>query len=209
MRFALQKYKLIHFSRKTKKFNMQASVQIVAIEKTPSQSVRILGMWVDPKLKQTKHQKEVQIKATAQVGALARITASTQGASFIRARQVYTAAVRLALAYVAAIWHTPGTNQSGTAKGVAAKLGKIQNKCLRAVIGAYKATPTSILKVEAYVPLLDLFLDGRLAAFQTRLAGSKVEQTIKKACKQIQARIRNRRRRKTAEKRTLRQYKKD
>src|SRR5277367_140828 len=28
MRFAPQKYELIHFSRKTKKFNMQASIQI-------------------------------------------------------------------------------------------------------------------------------------------------------------------------------------
>jgi len=36
MQFAPQKYKLIHFSRKTKKFNMQASIQIGEIEKTPS-----------------------------------------------------------------------------------------------------------------------------------------------------------------------------
>ena len=55
MRFAPQKYKLIHFSRKTKRFNMQASIQIGEIEKSPSQSVRVLGVQVDPKLKWTAH----------------------------------------------------------------------------------------------------------------------------------------------------------
>jgi hypothetical protein len=86
MQFAPQKYELIHFSRKYKKFNMQASIQIGEMEKCPSQSVRILGIWVDPKLKWTAHWKELQRKAAGQAGALARLTASTWGASFIRAR---------------------------------------------------------------------------------------------------------------------------
>src|SRR5271168_4880538 len=124
MRFAPQKYELIHFSRKTKKFNMQASIQIGETEKRPSQSVRILGFWVDPKLKWTAHWKELEKKAAGQLRAMARLTASTWGASFIKARQVYTAVVRPALTYGAAIWHTPTKNQSSTAQGIAAKLGK-------------------------------------------------------------------------------------
>jgi len=55
MQFAPKKYELIHFSRKTRKFNIQASIHIGEIEKNPSQSVRILGIWVDPKLKWTAH----------------------------------------------------------------------------------------------------------------------------------------------------------
>ena len=200
---------MIHFSRKTRKFNMQASIHIGEIEKNPSQSVRILGIWVDPKLKWTAHWKQLQEKASKQIGALTRVTASTWGASFIRARQVYTAVVRPALTYGAAIWHTPTKNQSRTAQGVAAKLRTIQNKCLRTVTGAYRATPISTLEVEAYVPPIDLFLDSRLAAFQARQAGSKVEQFIENSCKQIQARIRNRRGRKAAQKRTVGEYKKN
>jgi hypothetical protein len=110
-------------------------------------------------------------------------TTSTWGASFIRVRQVYTAAVRPALTYGAAIWHTPARSQRDTAQGVAAKLRQIQNKCLRAVPGAYRATPTSTLGVEAYIPTIDLYLDSRLAAFQAKLAGSKVEQFIENTCK--------------------------
>src|SRR5277367_3681775 len=143
-----------------------------------AQSVRILGIWVDPKLKWTAHWKQLQEKASRQIGALARVTASTWGASLTRARQVYAAVVRPALTYGAAIWHTPTKNQSSTAQGIAAKLGKFQNKCLRTATGAFKATPTSTLEVEAFVPPIDLYLDSRLAAFQARLASSKVEQFI-------------------------------
>ena len=117
--------------------------------------------------------------------------------------------MRPALTYGAAIWHTPTKSQSNTGQGVAAKLGKIQNKCLRTVTGAYKATPTRTLEVEAYVPPMDLFLDSRIAAFQARLAGSKVEQFIDNTCRQIQARIRNRRGRKAAQTKSVGERKRE
>ena len=62
--------------------------------------------------------------------------------------------------------------------GDATMLDAIQNKCLRTVTGAYKATPKSTPKVEAYVPPINLFLESQLAAFQARLTGSKAEQFI-------------------------------
>jgi hypothetical protein len=61
---------------------------------------------------------------------LVRITASTWGDSLLRARQVYSAIVRLSLAYGAAIWHTPAKIPSGMAQGLAIKFEHIQNKCL-------------------------------------------------------------------------------
>ena len=167
---------------------MQAYVQLDGTEKQPSPDVRVLGVWLDTKLRWSAHFREVQRKANAQTGALTRISASTWGASFSRARQVYAAVVRPALAYGAGVWHTPGTD---AAKGLAAKLQPIQNKCLRVVAGAYKATPVRALETETYIPPLDLYLDGRLAAFRDRLASSRVGQSIKEACKAIQRRLRN------------------
>jgi hypothetical protein len=49
----------------------------------------------------------------------------------------------------------------------------------------------------AHIPPIDLYLDSRLAAFQNGLASSGVGQLIEKAHSIIQARIRNRRGRKT------------
>jgi len=122
-----------------------------------------------------------------------RTTASTWGASFIRARLVYSAVVRSAMGYRAAIWHSP-TKPNGKPQGLAAKLQPLQNKCLRVVAGAYKATPTRNLEVETYTPPIDLYLDSRLAAFQSRLAHTEADKIIQKACSAIWSRIKGRRR---------------
>jgi hypothetical protein len=151
----------------------------------------VLGVWLDTKLRWSAHYREVQRKANAQTGALTRITAATWGASFSRARQVYSAVVRPALAYGAGIWHIPG--KSNSAKGLAAKLQPVQNKCLRVVAGAYKATPVRALETETHTPPLDLYLDSRLAAFRNRLANSPVGQSIQEAYKVIQQRLWNKR----------------
>jgi hypothetical protein len=172
MKFALKKYKLIYFTR-SKRFNLQAGIQIGETEKAPTKEVRILGIWVDPKLKWSAHRSKVQEKANKQIGALVRTTASTWGASFLQARQVYSAVVRPAIAYGAAVWHTPAKGLNGKTQGIAAKLEKIQNKCLRVVAGAYRATPIRSLETETFTPPLDLYLDSRLAAFLKRLENSE------------------------------------
>jgi len=62
--------------------------------------------------------------------------------------------------------------------GPAVKLAKIQNKCLRAIAGAYKATPTSVLETETFIPPLDLYLNERLANFRFR----HKEKLVMEAC---------------------------
>ena len=76
MKFAPKKYKLIHFTR-SKRFNLEASICLGGIEKAPKAEVRILGIWVDPKLRWSAHWSKVQQKANTQIGALVRTTAST------------------------------------------------------------------------------------------------------------------------------------
>src|SRR3979411_2737943 len=85
-----------------------------------------------------------------------------------------------------------------SARGLAAKLQLVQNKCLRVVAGAYKATPIRALETETHTPLLDLYLDGRLASFRDRLASSPLGQSSHDACRIIQRRLRNKRGRRRA-----------
>src|SRR5271165_1675628 len=96
------------------------------------------------------------------------------------------------MGYRAAISHSP-TKPNRKLQGLAAKLQPLQNKCLQVVAGAYKATPTRNLEIETYTPPLDLYLDSRLAAFQSRLAHSGVDKIIQKACSAIWSRIKGRR----------------
>ena len=182
MKFAPAKYELIHFTRSRTKFNLEASAYFGGTEKQPAAEARVLGVWLDTKLRWTAHTKKAIQKGTTQAGALTRISASTWGATFVRSRLIYSSVVRPQLAYGASSWHSPGASK---AKGVTAKLQLIQNKCLRTIAGAYRATPIATLETETYTPPLDLYLDSRAAAFQDRLQESPVYQQIQKACQVI------------------------
>src|SRR5436190_4314811 len=180
--FAPEKYDLIHLSRRPKKFNMQAQMQLGSLVKAPTTSVRVLGVWLDPKLRWGEHVKVVLGKMKTQTNALIRTTASTWGATFASARQIYSAVVRPALAFGAAVWHPPQSGRQrgkrALPRGPAARLRSVQNKCLRIVSGAYRATPISVLETETFTPPLDLYLDARLAQFRLRHKESGMEQLL-------------------------------
>src|SRR5271170_3090373 len=121
-----------------------------------------------------------------QMYALSRTTASTWGATMEKARHIYLAVVRPALSYGAALWHSP---RNKARSGLAGKLAKHQNQGLRQVLGAFKATPIQQLETEAYVPPLDLWLNGRIARFQARMEHSGIVQKVRNGCKAIRDRI--------------------
>jgi hypothetical protein len=195
-KFAPQKYELIHFTRRRNAFNLAASIQLGSVDLEPKKDVRVLGVWLDTKLRWTAHLRELRKKVAGQAQAITRITASTWGASFSKARQVYTAVVRPTIAFAAPIWHISKAKPAG----IAAKMQKTQNKCLRAALGAFKATPIRRLETEAHVPPLDIHLDGLAARFHQRLEESGQAQEIRTACERIARKLQGKRgrRRRTA-----------
>ena len=54
------------------------------------------------------------------------------------------------------------------------------------MLGAFKATLVRQLETEAYVPPLDLWLNGRIACFQVRLERTGIARQIQDACTIIQ-----------------------
>ena len=136
----------------------------------------------------------IKRKTTTQTNALLRTTASTWGATFASARQIYSAVIRPALFYGSAAWHLPPppgqeAAASRAAKGIAAKLTGIQNRCLRVVSGAYKAAPIAALETETYTPPLDLHLDAKLAKFRQRHKQSGMEELVTRSCTRIQNKL--------------------
>src|SRR5438552_1597138 len=121
----------MHFSRR--RFNMQAPIWLGSTEKKPEESAHVLGIWLDPQLRWGSHLNKIMGKMKSQVNALAKTTGSTWGFPLLQARQVYTAVIQPALTYGAIAWHQPQTlaAQKPTSVGIAGKLAKQQNKCLR------------------------------------------------------------------------------
>jgi len=182
--FALEKYKLIHLSWNLKQFNIQAPLPLLGVETKPKALMRILGIWLNPRLNWGAYIKEIQKKMKTYTNALLRTTASIWGATFVWARQIYNAVIQPAIAYGAVIWHTPTPikgPKSTKPVGPAVKLAKIQNKCLRAIVGVYKATPTLVLETKTFIPPLDLYLNKRLTNFRFR----HKKKLVIEACVQI------------------------
>jgi hypothetical protein len=83
MCFAPNKYELTHFTRSRSRFNLHTGTRFGNIDKAPSPDVRVLGVWLDTKLRWTAYARELKAKAAKQCGALTKTTASTWGVSFV------------------------------------------------------------------------------------------------------------------------------
>ncbi len=103
--------------------------------------------------------------------------ASTWGASLRVSWLLYTAVVYLAITTGCPAWWAP-PDKSFFLTGVGEELQEAENRCLRIVAGAYKATPIRSLLAEVGVPPLPLHMDGKQARFRMRPAKSGTEKVI-------------------------------
>jgi len=210
MAFAAEKCELIPFNKGRRQWQNAVKLSTPGTDQghtsiKPTGSARFLGVWLDRKLSWKAHKTAVEKKLKTQDFALSRIAAKTWGPGLVRAREVYTKCIRSAIAYGAASFHVP-TQPEDKPKGITERLYKAQNRSLRIVAGAYKATPIRSLETETWVPPLDLYLNKRLADFEARLAtplqgpsATGVPKTtgsiILQACNKLARRFKVRRRR--------------
>jgi len=187
-KFEPDKYKLIHFTRRPNKHNLSATVTIPGFSEGPVPSLRMLGVILDTKLTWKPHIAFTLDKMKTVGNALSRLTASTWGASLKKGKHIYTAAVRPVITYGSGVWHTP-TAIKGHSKANTTKLKIEQNKHLRVITGAYRATPVAELEHEAGIPPIDIHLDSQVLGFQTSQATTTAAQTISKECKRVKNRV--------------------
>lgn len=147
-KFALHKHSLIHFSRARRKHDMQACIQIQGHETKPSPSIRLLGLWLDPKLSWGPHVQRIQLQARQNIEPLSRLTKSTWGATFAQARHLYSAIIRLVLTFVSQVWAMSKKRNGLIKKTLIEPLERVQTECLRKITGAYKSTDHRALEHE-------------------------------------------------------------
>ncbi|ORY18516.1 hypothetical protein BCR34DRAFT_596108 [Clohesyomyces aquaticus] len=78
-KFAPDKYQLMHFTRRRgQREDLASTVRIAGDEaELCTKSIRILGIWVDPKLQWKEHTQKAAQNGESLFNAMARITAST------------------------------------------------------------------------------------------------------------------------------------
>ena len=190
--FAPQKYQLIHFTR-GRRHNLKATVQIQGFEEGPVPSLRLLGVWVDTKLQWGPHIKKAAEKGAQQMQSLQRLCKSTWGASFQKARHLYTAVVRPAITFGCTTWADPEGTQ-GHRKGLTQPLEKIQNQALRHITGAYKSVPAAVLQREADVPPIHLYTQDLARQSAAKNNDSQASRYIQERCREIARRAQRSRR---------------
>ena len=164
--FAPDKYQLIHFTRK-RQHSSRDLASTVRINSYPAEvkekAMRVLGVWVDPKLQWKEHIQQAVNKGNAAFNALSRITASTWGPSMRRSRLIYSAVVRPAMLHGSQVWSTQG-NGKPLPNTMTKPLQRVQNQCLQRITGRYKRTPTAALERETMIPPITVYTE--LAALQ-------------------------------------------
>ena len=182
--FAPSKYDLIHLSRYPKTFNMGARILLDGTNIAPKTAVRVLGLIVDSKLSWHPHIKKVEDKMAQQTTALTRIAASTWGATFMKSRTVFSAVIRPVMTYASQIWYNPEGKEQ-TKETLLKPLRIIQNRCLRTVSRAYRATPIPVLEVETGIEPIHLHLAGLQANYQNRRKNQPTTKLVHKAKERI------------------------
>ena len=127
-------------------------------------------MYLDAKLHWHKHQRIILQKAQKALSSLSRTSYSTWDFPVHTSRLVYTAILRSLLSYAVGIWFNPLRKSSNISS-----LVSFQNRCLRLIGGAFKATPSFLLESELFLLPLDLYFKFRTACFLSSIQNSPLK----------------------------------
>ena len=114
-----------------------------------------------------KHQRIILQKAQRALSSLSRTSYSTWGLPVPTSRLVYTAILRSLLSYAVGVWFNPLRKPANISS-----LITFQNKCLRLIGGAFKATPVFLLESELFLLPLHLYFKFRTACFLSSIQNS-------------------------------------
>ena len=167
--FSPEKYEILYFSRR-RSDNLQLKLRLGNMILRPKEEVRVLGVYLDAKLHWHKHQRIILQKAQKALSSLSRTSYSTWGFPVLTSHLVYTAILRSLLSYAVGIWFNPLRKSSNISS-----LSTFQNKCLRLIGGAFKATPSFLLESELFLLPLDLYFKFRTACFLSSIQTSSLK----------------------------------
>ncbi len=185
--FASEKYKLTHFTRKSKRFDMITNIQIESSVIKLKSDVRVLKMQLNMKLQWDAHLRQIKTNHVIRMLTLSHFEVFTWKAIFAKARQVYLAVVRSEIAFEASVWHQ--RNKKDELSSKECRLETLQNQTLRHVAEAFKRVNIETLKTEIYMSSLHVHLNMLQNKITLHSRVNDWTQEIRQACKLICVRL--------------------
>ena len=127
-------------------------------------------MYLDSKPHKYKHQRIIFQEVQKALSSLSRTSYSTWDFPVLTSNLVYTAILRSFLSYTVGIWFNPLRKSSNISS-----LILFQNRCLRLIEGAFKATPSFLLDSELFLLPLDLYFKFHTACFLSSFQTSSLK----------------------------------
>ncbi len=183
--FASEKYKLTHFTRKSRKFNMTTSIQIKSSVIKLKSDVQVLKIQLNMKLQWNAHLWQIKVSHIIKMLALNHLKVFTWKTIFTKVRQVYSAVVRLEIAFEASVWHQRDKERELSDKKC--RLETLQNQNLHHVVKAFKRVSIKTLEIEMYISSLHVHLNMLQNKVTLRSWVDNRTQETRWACKLIRA----------------------
>jgi len=155
--FASKKYKLTHFTRKSKRFNMTVNLHIENLIIKLKLNVQVLEVQLNMKLRWDSHLRQIEADHIIKMLMLSWLEIFIWKTTFAKARQIYSAMIRLKMTFEASIWHQ--RNKEKRLLNTKWRLKTFQNQALRHVINVFKKVNIEMLKVEIYTFSLHVHLN--------------------------------------------------
>jgi len=149
--FAPSKFQLTHHTRRRQVADVDRHIQIEQTIIPPSESSKYLGVTLDTALNWKQHIRNLKIKTSKSIGALASLAGSTWGVRVAELRKIYQAVVIPQMMYGCSVWSVAHERGEGYTKQTIDSLKTLQAKAGRIIGGAYKATSCPALDVELHL----------------------------------------------------------
>ena len=166
--FETSKYVLIHFTRNHRKAaDCPIILQGTTIE--PSLTGRYLGVIFDKGLRFKEHVQHATKKGTKFALAMGRIANAKWGTQYQYIRQLFVSVVAPRMDYAAIVWHRPAKYGQTHAPSQTKSLSTAQRTAMKAILGAFRTTPTVALEVETNLAPTHLRLRRKVLRTMTRM----------------------------------------
>ena len=197
--FKLDKLQLMDFTRKrTQTDNPPPGKKTALLQRqpihlgtttiTPKQQARYLGVLFDPQLRFTAHFAQALARGQRSVDGLRRITNTRKGVPAYLARRLYRSVIMPRMLYaVDVVCGPPKANRTG-ARGMIAKLTRVQRQAACAITGALRTTPTELLNIHANLLPLQNYVDRTCYRAALRLSALTPEHPLQPLARKASSR---------------------